>query len=177
MRRLEIRDLGFIEYGRAHRIQLRLVEERAAGRIPDTLLLLEHPHVITLGRRMRDAELRVEGVPVYRVERGGEATYHGPGQLIGYPIIDLNLARMGIKEYVWRIEETLIRSLREFGVEAGRLEGHPGVWVQGKKIASIGIAVRWWITFHGFALNVHPDLSYFKLIKPCGLEPEIMTSM
>lgn len=177
MRRLQVIHLGLIGYGEAHKLQLRLVEERAAEKITDTLLLLEHPHVITLGRRMKEYGEEIQGIPIYRVERGGEATYHGPGQLVGYPIINLNSLGLGIKEYVWKIEEALIRAVGEYGVKARRREGYPGVWAAGRKLASIGLAVRWWITFHGFALNVNTDLSYFKLIKPCGLNPEIMTSM
>lgn len=177
MRRLQILDLGIIPYEEAHRLQHELVRKRLEDAIPDTLLLLEHPHVITLGRRMKGVELKVEGVPVYEVERGGEATYHGPGQLVGYLIVDLNSAQMSIKSFVWLIEEALIKALKEFGVDGERMENHPGVWVKGKKIASIGLALRWWITYHGFALNVNTDLRYFRLIKPCGLDPEVMTSM
>lgn len=174
---LRILDLGLIDYEKAHNLQLSLVEERIDGRSPDTLLLLEHDHVITLGRRMKESKLVVEGIPVYHVERGGEATYHGPGQLVGYFIVNLNLINKSIGEFVWSIEELLIRSLKEFNIEAGRLEGYPGVWVGRMKIASIGLALKWWITYHGFALNVNTKLEYFKLINPCGLDPDIMTSM
>lgn len=170
-------DLGLIEYEIAHKLQLSMVEERIEGKIPDTLLLLEHPHVITLGRRLKNSTTTVKGVPVYRVERGGEATYHGPGQLIGYLIVDMNSVNMSIKGFVWNIEEILIRTLKEYNLEADRVEGHPGVWVNNMKIASIGLALKWWVTYHGFALNVNTDLEFFKLINPCGLDPNVMTSM
>lgn len=177
MRKLRIIDLGLVDYDVAHKLQLSMVEERIEGKIPDTLLLLEHPHVITLGRRLKNFNSMIEGIPVYHVERGGEATYHGPGQLVGYLIVDLNSINMSIKDFVSRIEEVLIRTLKTFGLEAGRVDGHPGVWVNNMKIASIGLALKWWITYHGFALNVNTDLEYFKLIRPCGLDPTIMTSM
>lgn len=177
MKELQILDLGLIEYGEAHKLQLSLVEDRVEGKIPDTLLLLEHPHVITLGRRMKEYITSIRGIPVYRVERGGEATYHGPGQLVGYFIVDLNFSNKSIRDFVWGIEEALIMTLREFSIEAGRVAGHPGVWVGGRKVASIGLALRWWVTYHGFALNVNTNLEYFKLINPCGLNPEVMTSM
>ena len=177
MRKLQIIDLGLIDYDIAHKLQLSMVEERIKGKIPDTLLLLEHPHVITLGRRLKSFNSMIEGIPVYHVERGGEATYHGPGQLVGYFIVDLNSINMSIKDFVSGIEEVLIRTLKTFGLEAGRVEGHPGVWVNNMKIASIGLALKWWITYHGFALNINTDLEYFKLIRPCGLDPTIMTSM
>jgi len=177
LRTLRVLDLGLIEYEKAHNLQLSLVEERINGKIPDTLLILEHPHVVTLGRRMKEFKLGVEGVPVYHVERGGEATYHGPGQLVGYFIVDLNLVNNSIRDFVWSIEEALIRTLKEFSIEAGRIERYPGVWVGNMKIASIGLALKWWVTYHGFALNVNTNLEYFKLINPCGLDPDVMTSM
>ena len=176
--KLQILDLGLIDYWKAYKLQLKLVERRIRGEIPDTLILLEHPHVITLGKRLSSIDLEIDGVPVFKVERGGEATYHGPGQLVGYPIIDLNSLKLGVWEYVHKIEEVLIRVLKSFGINAGRREKAPGVWVNGeRKIASIGLAIRHWVSYHGFALNVNTDLSYFKLITPCGFSPEIMTSM
>ncbi len=173
---LRVVDLGLIDYVEAHRLQLKLVEERLRGGA-DTLLLLEHPHVITLGKRAKDMELSIKGVPVIRVERGGEATYHGPGQLVGYTIVDLKERGLGVWEYVRLLEEALIRALGDFGIRAGRREKAPGVWVEGKKVASIGLALRHWVTYHGFALNVNTDLSYFRLIRPCGFDPDVMTSM
>ena len=175
--KLLVVDLGLIGYREAHDLQLKLVELRSKGRVPDTLLLLEHNHVITLGRRLRSMDLRLPNIPVYKVERGGEATYHGPGQLVGYTIIDLEELGISVWDYVWRIEEVLIRTIKEFGLNGYRVEKYPGVWVNGRKIASIGLALSHWITYHGFALNVNPDLRYFKLIRPCGLSPEMMTSI
>lgn len=176
--KLQVLELGLIDYWKAYELQLRLVERRIRDEVPDTLILLEHPHVITLGKRLSSINLEIRGVPVFKVERGGEATYHGPGQLVGYPIIDLNYLKLGVWEYVHRIEEILIRVLKSFGINAGRREKAPGVWVNGeRKIASIGLAIKHWISYHGFALNVNTDLSYFKLITPCGFPPEIMTSM
>jgi len=175
--KLLVVDLGLIGYREAHDLQLKLVELRSKGRVPDTLLLLEHNHVITLGRRLRSMDLRLPNIPVYKVERGGEATYHGPGQLVGYTIIDLEELGIGVWDYVWRIEEVLIRTIKEFGLNGYRVKKYPGVWVNGRKIASIGLALSHWITYHGFALNVNPDLRYFKLIRPCGLSPEMMTSI
>jgi len=175
--KLLVVDLGLIEYRRAHDLQLKLVELRSRGKVPDTLLLLEHDHVITLGRRLKSMDLKSPNIPVYKIERGGEATYHGPGQLVGYTIIDLEELGIGVWDYVWKIEEALIRTIREFGLNGYRVEKYPGVWVNGRKIASIGLALSHWITYHGFALNVNPDLRYFKLIRPCGLSPEMMTSI
>jgi len=175
--KLLVVDLGLIDYQKAHSLQLKLVELRSKGKIPDILLLLEHEHVITLGRRLKSMDLKLPNVPVYKIERGGEATYHGPGQLVGYTIIDLEELGIDVWEYVWRIEEILIRTIKEFGLNGYRIKKYPGVWVNGRKIASIGLALSHWITYHGFALNVNTDLRYFKLIKPCGLSPEMMTSI
>jgi lipoate-protein ligase B len=168
-------DLGRIEYGAALEFQRTLVEQRARGEVPDTLILLEHEHVITLGRKTTPANFKPQGIPVFQVERGGDATYHGPGQLVGYPIILLR--DHDIRRHVRIIEEAILKAVRRFGVEGERVEGHPGVWVRGKKLASIGVAVTNWVTYHGFALNVNTDLSYFNLIRPCGLDPDTMTSM
>jgi lipoyl(octanoyl) transferase len=168
-------DLGRMEYGKALQLQKELVQERAAGKIPDTLVLVEHEHVITLGRKTSSANFKPQDIPVFEVERGGDATYHGPGQLVGYPII--LLADHDVRRHVRNMEEAIIRVAREYGVAGERLEGHPGIWVGGKKLASIGVAVTDWVTYHGFALNVNTDLSRFELIRPCGLDPSTMTSM
>lgn len=168
-------ELGTVEYDEALKLQRKLAARRAAGEVPDILLLLEHEHVITLGRKTSRENFRPQDVPVFQVERGGDATYHGPGQLVGYPII--LLADHDVRRHVRRIEEALVGTVRKFGVESERLEGHPGVWVRGKKLASIGVAVTNWVTYHGFALNVNTDMSYFELIRPCGLDPGTMTSM
>lgn len=174
--------LGHVEYRRALALQLAYVERRASGEISDTLLLLTHPHVYTLGRVGDDANLLVppeslerEGIRVERVSRGGDVTYHGPGQLVGYPIV--LLARPDVHRFVRGIETALIEALSEFGVEGERIDGLTGVWAQGRKIASIGVGVRRWVTYHGFALNVDTDLSYFRRIHLCGLKGREATSI
>jgi lipoyl(octanoyl) transferase len=168
-------DLGRKGYGEALELQKALVQKRAKGEIPDTLVLVEHDHVITLGRKTTPANFKPQDIPVFQVERGGDATYHGPGQLVGYPIV--LLTDHDVRRHVRNMEEAITRTVSAYGVGGERLEGHPGVWVGGKKLASIGVAVVEWVTFHGFALNVNTDLSYFELIRPCGLDPSTMTSM
>lgn len=168
-------DLGTMEYGQALEVQRSLASRRARGEIPDSLVLVEHPHVITLGRKTTPVNFKPQEIPVFQVERGGDATYHGPGQLVGYPIV--MLADHDVRKHVRGIEEALIRTIGEYGIHGERLEGHPGIWVGGKKLASIGVAVTDWVTYHGFALNVNTDLSNFELIRPCGLDPSTMTSM
>ena len=168
-------DLGRMEYGEALDLQRELASKRARGEIPDTLVLVEHDHVITLGRKTTPSNFRPQKVPVFQIERGGDATYHGPGQLVGYPIV--LLADHDVRRHVRNIEEALLRAVGGFGIQAERLDGHPGIWVNGKKLASIGVAVTDWVTYHGFALNVNTDLAYFELIRPCGLDPRTMTSM
>jgi lipoyl(octanoyl) transferase len=168
-------DLGRKEYGEALELQKELVQKRARGEMPDALVLVEHDHVITLGRKTTPANFKPQNIPVFQVERGGDATYHGPGQLVGYPIV--LLTDHDVRRHVRNMEEAIMKTARAYGVEGERLEGHPGIWVGGKKLASIGVAVTEWVTFHGFALNVNTDLSYFELIRPCGLDPETMTSM
>lgn len=163
-------------YGPVWELQKRLVAERSEGRLgEDALILVEHDHVITLGRKTTSENFKPQDIPVFQVERGGDATYHGPGQLVGYPIV--RLATPNVQRFVRDLEEVLIRATKSFGVDTDRLEGHPGVWVGGHKVASIGVAVTNWVTYHGFALNVNTDLSYFGLIKPCGLDPDKITSM
>ena len=168
-------DLGTMEYGVALETQRDLAASRARGEVPDSLILVEHPHVITLGRKTTAANFKSQDIPVFQVERGGDATYHGPGQLVGYPIVMLK--DHDVRKHVRSIEEAIIRTVGGYGIRGDRLEGHPGVWVGGKKLASIGVAVTDWVTYHGFALNVNTDLSYFELIRPCGLDPSAMTSM
>jgi lipoate-protein ligase B len=173
---ISILDLGRRPYPEVWALQKELVEARTAGRAPDTLIIVEHEHVVTLGRKTSPENLRQDlGVPVFKVERGGDATYHGPGQLVGYPI--MKMAVPDVKNYVRKLEEVLIQTAGVFSIRAGRRENHIGVWVGGKKLASIGVAVTSWVTYHGFALNVNTDLSYFQLIRPCGLDPDTMTSM
>jgi len=173
-------DLGLREYNEVWDLQRKLLTQRANHQIPDTLILVEHPHVFTVGKAADDeVPSLIEGVPVVKVERGGQWTYHGPGQLVGYPILDLNVRNRDIHNFLWSIEETIIQTLDEFSIKAGRVEGKgkTGVWVGKRKIASIGAAVRNWITFHGFALNVNPEMKYFSMIEPCGMPSSTMTSM
>ncbi len=171
-------DLGVVEYLQALDMQRAMVERRSRNEIPDTLILLEHPHVYTVGKREANPiPADVSGVPVYAVERGGQWTYHGPGQLVGYPIISLEDRGRDIRNYLRSLEQLLIEVIRGFGIEAERHEGHTGVWVGEKKIASIGVAVRGWVAFHGFALNVNTELDYFNRINPCGLPGEAIISM
>jgi lipoyl(octanoyl) transferase len=167
-------------------LQKALVEERRAHRIPDTLLLLEHPHVITLGVKARTTmanvrvspeELAARGVELHKTGRGGDVTYHGPGQLVGYPILDLDPDRRDVHRYVRDLEDVLMRTVREFGLAASRAAGLTGVWVGDEKIAAIGIRISRWITSHGFALNVATDLDYFGLIVPCGITDRGVTSL
>jgi lipoyl(octanoyl) transferase len=174
--------LGCVEYRRALDLQLSRVDRRARGETPDTLLLLTHPHVYTFGRTGKQANLLVSekdlveaGISVERVARGGDVTYHGPGQLVGYPIV--LLARPDVHRFVRSLESALIEALAVFGVPSRRIEGLTGVWVGEKKIASIGVGVKRWITYHGFALNVTTDLSYFGRIHLCGLKGREATSL
>lgn len=181
-RRIAIRRLGRVEYAEALRLQDQLVAERRSGAIGDTLLLLEHPPVITLGARNRRGETHIvatrdelarQGITVYDTGRGGDVTYHGPGQLIGYPILDLNPDRRDVHRYVRDLEDVMIRTVAEFGVAARRLEGKTGIWVgepgREEKLGAIGVRISRWITSHGFALNVGTNLQHFQLIVPCGI--------
>ncbi|MBI4055934.1 MAG: lipoyl(octanoyl) transferase LipB [Elusimicrobia bacterium] len=174
---LDIRWLGLVDYQEAWELQHDLVEKRARGLCPDTLLLLEHPHVITRGRGYNGKTLVHTDYPIYDIERGGDITYHGPGQLVGYPILHLKERNLLIGHYLRLLEQVLIDSLASFNLSAERLKGFTGVWVRGKKIASIGVAVKSWVSYHGFALNVTTDLSQFQSLYPCGLEPQQMTSL
>ncbi len=177
VRTLAVRRLGTVSYADALTLQAELVARRRAGEIPDTLLLLEHPHVITLGSGSHDEHVLVSpeeraerGIELFETGRGGDVTYHGPGQLVGYPILDLKPDRCDLHRYLRDLEEALIEVLAEFGLEGGRKEGLTGVWVDDRKLAAIGVRVSsGWITSHGFALNVTTDLSYFGTIVPCGI--------
>lgn len=176
--RADLLDLGIREYGEVWSHQLKLVSERALNKVSDTLILVEHPDVITVGRKSQSPEVKGD-FPIFNIERGGQATYHGPGQLVGYPIINIGQRGLGIVTLVRLLEEVLIRTADDFGVEATRVEAKPGVWLHGgkKKLASIGLAVRHWVTFHGFALNVSTRLSRFDIIRPCGMDSSTMTSL
>jgi len=183
MRKCEVSDLGRIEYQQAFALQQDLVRRRRDGRIPDQLLLLEHPHVITMGRNGRpdnilagEDVLARAGISVCHTDRGGDVTYHGPGQVVGYPILDLRDWRRDVTAYVRGLEQVIIDALAEFGLRAGREPRMTGVWVKGRKIAAIGVHLSRWVTSHGFALNVDTDLSYFHYIVPCGLTRAV-TSM
>lgn len=169
-------DCGTMAYGDAWALQRAVVAARQAGRIPDVVMLLEHPPVITIGRAGRStnilvprAQLAAQGFKVFEIERGGDVTYHGPGQLVGYPIVDLRSLDEDVVRYVRSLEKTLIAALQEFGIAAARARGYPGVWVGEAKIAAIGVAVKRKVTMHGFALNVAPNLDHFAVINPCGL--------
>jgi lipoyl(octanoyl) transferase len=176
--RLNVAWLGRIEYQRALELQSKLAAGRQRDDIADTLLLLEHPHVYTLGRGADERfVLDPKGIPVYRVSRGGQVTYHGPGQLIGYPIIRLDAADRDVIRYLRRLEQVLIESLATLGLAAQRRTGLTGVWIGQEKIASIGVGFRRWVSLHGFALNVTTDLSFFDAIVPCGITGCRMTSV
>ena len=171
-------DLGTRDYAEAWRVQLELVAARQRDEVPDTLLLVEHPHVLTLGRGARRENLLASAdMPVFEVERGGDVTYHGPGQLCGYPILYLREDERDVHLYLRRLEEAIIRTLAEFAIEGDRRPGLTGVWVGARKLASLGVAVRRWVTLHGFALNVCTDLERFSAINPCGLSASVMGSM
>jgi lipoyl(octanoyl) transferase len=185
-RDVEVRRLGRVPYAEALALQRGLVVERQAGRVGDLLLLVEHPHVLTLGVRGDGGrshilapaeELAARSVEVYETGRGGDITYHGPGQLVGYPIIDLNPDRRDVHRYVRDLEEVLIRVAADYGIAAGRVAGLTGIWVGDRKLAAIGVRIARWVTSHGFALNVTTDLDYFNLIVPCGIADRGVTSL
>jgi len=173
---MEILDLGIKDYQETLELQHQFVSQRSAGEIPDTVIIVEHPHVITLGRKSNIENIHDHSMPVYQVERGGDVTYHGPGQLVAYPIFDAGNEK-DIGKFLRNLEEVIIQSLSFYGLNSGRKEKYTGVWVNEKKIASIGISFKNWISYHGLALNVSTDLNYFYKINPCGLESSIMTSM
>ena len=185
MRTVEVRRLGLVPYGEALRLQEDLVVRRRAGAVGDQLLLLEHPHVITLGSAsdgnhvlLDEAERALLGIELFETGRGGDVTYHGPGQLVGYPILDLKPDRKDVHAYVRDLEEGLIRGVAELGIEAGRKAGLTGVWVGEEKLAAIGVRVSsGWITSHGFALNVATELGFFDSIVPCGIRDRGVTSL
>ena len=186
MRELEVRRLGLVPYDEALAMQRQLVEERRAGRVPDLLLLLQHPAVITLGVKgdggranivATDERLAELGIAVQETGRGGDVTYHGPGQIVGYPILDLKPDRCDVHRYVRDLEEVMIRVCADYGVTAGRIKGLTGTWVGSEKIGAIGVRLSRWITSHGFAFNVSTDLDHFKLIVPCGISDRSVTSL
>ena len=179
LRVLTVRDLGIVDYDDALALQTAMLEARLDRRIGDTLLMMEHPHVFTLGRGADDRFIadNPTGVPIRRVSRGGQVTYHGPGQLVGYPILKLEGSDRDVTKYLRALEAAMIDALARFGIDAAPHEAMTGVWVGARKIASIGVGIRRWTTWHGFALNVSTDLSYFDSIVPCGIEGCRMTSI
>ena len=179
-----VEQLGPVDYLDALRLQHEKVAARKSGAIPDTLLLLEHPHVYTLGRNGNREHLLVPaerlhalGAEVIETDRGGDVTYHGPGQLVGYPVLDLTRHRRDLGWYMRSLEEVFVRVAADFGIRAGRLPGAPGVWVGNEKLVAMGVHVSRWVTSHGFAFNVNTDLSYFRAIVPCGLRDKGVTSI
>ena len=185
-RELQVRRLGLLPYAEALDLQRLLVEDRKAERIPDQLLLLEHPPVITFGVKARNdrsnvlaspAELAAAGIELFETGRGGDVTYHGPGQLVGYPILDLRPDRCDVHRYVRDLEEALIATAASFGVTSGRVKGLTGTWVGSEKLAAIGVRISRWVTSHGFALNVNTNLDHFDFIVPCGIPDKGVTSL
>lgn len=180
-----MRRLGLVPYGEALELQKALVEERRAGRLPDLLLLLQHPPVITLGVRRdsrshvtaSEAQLAMRGIEVHETGRGGDVTYHGPGQVVGYPILDLRPDRCDVHRYVRDLEEVMIRVCADYGIAAHRVQGLSGAWVGTEKIGAIGVRISRWITSHGFAFNVTTRLEDFQLIVPCGIADRGVTSL
>jgi len=180
----QVLDLGLEPFAVTLHRQEELVRQRLLGIVPDTLILVEHPPVVTLGRAKQRENLLLDppalsarGIEFFEITRGGDATYHAPGQLVGYPIFDLRQHGRDVLRFCRGMEAALIATLATFGIGAEAVPGRAGVWVRGKKIASLGISVRRWVTFHGFALNVTTDLTGFQVIRPCGEDPGVMTSM
>jgi len=185
-RRLDVRRLGQISYAEGLELQQALVAQRVADRIDDVLLLLQHPHVLTLGVKAGEsrqhvlatpARLAELGVEVCETGRGGDVTYHGPGQIVGYPILSLKPDRCDVHQYVRDLEESMIRVVADYGFSAGRIQGMTGAWVGAEKIGAIGVRIQRWVTSHGFAFNVNTDLDFFRLIVPCGISDLGVTSL
>jgi lipoate-protein ligase B len=177
-------DLGLIEYSEAYQLQKNLQRKRIEGKISDVLLLLEHPPTLTIGKSgtldnvlISREQLFQQGISLFFIDRGGDVTYHGPGQLVGYPIIDLRRRGNDLHCYIKNLEEVILRTLKDFAIEGVRDECHPGVWVNGDEIAAIGLSIRKWVSMHGFALNINVDLKHFSFINPCGFSDRQATSM
>lgn len=184
MNTLNVYKIGLVPYKSSLDLQMRLLEKRKNGEIGDTLLLLEHPPTFTIGRKGHKGHLLINerylserGIDFQEISRGGDITFHGPGQLVGYPILDLSTKGRDVHKYLRGLEELIVLMLEDFNIKANRIEGLTGVWVDGHKIASIGVGVKRWITYHGFALNVNTELSYFDMIVPCGIPDVKMTSV
>jgi lipoyl(octanoyl) transferase len=182
---IDVRRLGLVSYTDGLELQRALVDDRKAGRIPDTLLLLQHPHVLTIGVKKDGRQhilaapdlLAARGVEVFETGRGGDVTYHGPGQLVGYPIIDLNPDRRDVHKYVRDLETVMIGVCADYGLTADRVKGFSGAWIGDAKIGAIGVRISRWVTSHGFAFNVTTDLDFFNLIVPCGITDKAVTSL
>ncbi len=182
---IDVRRLGLVSYAEGLELQRALVDDRKAGRIPDTLLLLQHPHVLTIGVKKDGRQhilaapdlLAARGVAVFETGRGGDVTYHGPGQLVGYPILDLNPNRRDVHKYVRDLEAVMIGVCAGYGVTADRVTGMSGAWIGDAKIGAIGVRISRWVTSHGFAFNVTTDLDFFNLIVPCGIADKAVTSL
>ena len=183
--KLNVVNLGKMDYQEALDLQFKLLEKRQKGEINDTILIVEHPPVITLGRNAKrenvlfsDQYLKEHNVDIVEINRGGDVTYHGPGQIVGYPIVNIKEQKLGIKDVVYKLEEMIINLLKDkYKIDAKRDNINNGVWVDGEKITAVGLAVKRWVTMHGFALNVSTDLSFFKLIVPCGIESREVTNI
>ncbi|NNE18740.1 MAG: lipoyl(octanoyl) transferase LipB [Myxococcales bacterium] len=176
--------LGTIDYAEAHRLQKELQGQRVRGEVDDIVLLLEHPPVLTMGRSAKAQHvlaapeiLAARGIQVHEVGRGGDVTYHGPGQLVAYPIIDLKPDRKDVRKYVASLEETMIRTCADLGLAAGRVEGLNGAWIGDRKVGAVGVRISRWVTMHGLALNVSSDLREFEMIIPCGIQGKDVTSL
>ena len=177
-------ELGLMEYQEAYELQKTLHRQRVEGKISDVLLLLEHPPTITVGKSgtldnvlISREQLTSQGISLFFIDRGGDVTYHGPGQLVGYPIIDLRQRGQDLHRYISDIEEVILRTLKDFSINGNRDESHPGVWVKKEEVGAIGLSVRRWVSMHGFALNINTDLNYFSFINPCGFSDRKATSM
>jgi len=183
-RKVKLIDLGRMPYGNALVLQREYVDKRIAGEIGDTLLLVEHDPVITLGRSADSSNILASkdalerfGIEIYEIERGGDVTYHGPGQQVGYPILNIRELGMNLHEYLRNLEEIMIATLARFGLKGERISGLTGVFVDSAKVVAIGIAVRKWVTFHGFAFNVNPEMRHFQMIVPCGITDHSVGSL
>lgn len=182
---IDVSRLGLVSYADGLELQRALVDDRKAGRIPNTLLLLQHPHVLTIGVKKDGRQhilaapdlLAARGVEVFETGRGGDVTYHGPGQLVGYPIFDLHPDRRDVHKYVRDLEEVMIRACADYGLAADRVKGMSGTWIRDAKIGAIGVRISRWVTSHGFAFNVTTDLDFFNLIVPCGIADKAVTSL
>lgn len=184
MRNLKVLNLGRKEYGETYLLQRKLVLQRARQQIPDTLILVEHPPVYTIGRNgtkehilVGEETLAKEGIKVFEIDRGGDITYHGPGQIVSYPILDLNQHGKDLHKLLHMYEEVIIKLLTSYGIQGSRIKEYPGVWVADNKIAALGVGVSRWVSYHGFAFNINPNMLHFQMITPCGITEKGVTSL